>query len=218
MSKIGKFIVVEGVDGAGKSTQIPSIMAVIYYENKTNNILLTREPTYRHQEIRKELQKESSTNTPAWYASMFTVDRESHVKEQIVPSLEEGTHVVCDRYYHSTLVYQSVSRCVVATSSVSRTESAQSIPFENLWELQKEFPVPDLTLILDCPIEEIFKRKRGALDSFDRDFEFQKKLRVRYLEVAQTLRNKGHNIEVIDTNREISLVTKDIIEKVRNIL
>jgi len=198
----GKFIVFEGIDGSGKGTQMKNAAGFLFDTNKDFDIYMTREPTRDFKEIREKLASESDVSANAeWFAKTFVKDRENHLQKYILPALEKGTHVLCDRYKHSTLAYQTT----------------QGMDFERLKEMHKGMLIPDLTLIFDCPARIAFERREqaGATDVFDKDLEFQEKLRQNYLKLKEKL--AGEKIIIIDATRtpkEIFLEVKKEIKKI----
>lgn len=191
MSHRGKFIVLEGIDGSGKTTQVLNVVKTIFNLNKNNQVLLTREPTWRSKEIRAKL--DNGDVDPNWLTKAFVCDREMHIKNDIEPAILNNINVVCDRYYQSTLAYQG----------------AQGVDLRYLRELHKDWLIePDLTILLDCPAEIASKRCQGT-DVFDKNFEFQTKLRTMYLCHADEM-------TIIDASlpldRVSQLVSNQIIE------
>ena len=195
-TKKGLFIVFEGIDGCGKGTQLKLAHNYLWGLSKGIDILTTREPTRDFSQIRERMKKGKNVlDDREWYAKMFIADRTSHCRDHISPALERGTHVLCDRYKHSTLTYQHT----------------QGMDFQKLVEMHsnKEILVPDLTLIYDCPAEVAFERRRkeGATDVFERDLGFQENLRENYLELPERLPEE--NIKIIDSTPSIEGVFEE---------
>lgn len=192
----GLFIVFEGIDGSGKSTQIPAIAKYILEKSKYNHVLITREP-YKSREIREILRQDSDPYAKARkLAELFVQDRKEHVDEIILPALEKGLYVISDRYKYSTIAYQS----------------AQGIPLEELIEMHKGMPVPDLVLVFDVPVN--IAKERMSRDSrnehkFESNTEFQEKLRQKYLELPKIL--PGENIIIINGEKSKECVEKELI-------
>lgn len=188
----GKFIVFEGIDGSGKTTQVINAVKTIFNLNKNNQVLLTREPTWRSKEIRSKL--DQGDIDPDWLTKAFVKDREMHINNDIEPALVNNIHVVCDRYYQSTLAYQG----------------AQGMDLMYLRELHKDWLVePDLTILLDCPAEIASKRCQGS-DAFDKNLEFQKKLRTMYL-------INGHEMTIIDATLPLEEVNKLVSKQIEEL-
>lgn len=184
----GKFIVFEGIDGCGKGTQLKLAASYLFDKNKDNDLYLTREPTKDFHEIRERMSKGNDvTKDVEWYTQMFVEDRRNHVKKYINPALENGIHVLCDRYKYSTLAYQQT----------------QGMCLKSLINMHKGLIVPDLVLIYDCDPEIAFNRRKndGATDVFDKDLEFQRRLRENYLKLKDIL--KKENIQIINSNFSI---------------
>src|SRR3989344_2404354 len=185
----GKFIVFEGIDGCGKGTQLKLSHNYLWDKSKDCEIYSTREPTFHSKEIREKMKSDMDVNMDAeWYAQHFVDDRKNHVKLDIEPRLERGSIVFCDRFSYSTFAYQHT----------------QGLRMSYLIKLHEGIIVPDLVLLYDCPVEIAFERRKneGATDVFDKDLEFQIKLRSNYLLVKESLEN--HNIVVIDSSRSIN--------------
>ncbi len=195
----GKFIVFEGIDGCGKSTQFFLLAEHIFCKNKFSNVFITREP-YKLKEIRKILREDDNPYEQAEkLTSLFLKDREQHIKEVIKPTLKNNSIVISDRYKLSTIIYQST----------------QGIQIQKLIDLHKKMPIPDITFIIDLPAEIATQRmKNKGINSekkFERSVEFQELLRRAYLKIPNLL--KDEKIFVIDGNDSI----KEIHETIKRI-
>ena len=107
----GLFITMEGPDGSGKSTQIAAIKN--FLESKGEKIIITREPggTPISEKIRTLLlDKENAEMDPMAEALLYAASRAQHVAEVIRPALENGIHVICDRFIDSSIAYQGYGR------------------------------------------------------------------------------------------------------------
>ena len=203
MSK-GKFIVFEGIDGCGKSTQVWKFAQYLAGLSKYHHVLVTREP-YKSREIREILKTTESPETRAEkLTELFVKDRADHVQESILPNLEKGTHVISDRYKLSTMVYQSV----------------QGMPMDKLIELHHGFPIPDLIFIVDLSAEVAAERmksegRENKEHKFESSLDFQKKLRQRYLEMREHFPNE--KIIIIDGNTTVSAIHSKIVEEYENL-
>jgi len=198
---IGKFIVFEGIDGCGKGTQLKLVHNYLWNLSKNIDIYSTREPTRAYKEIRERMAKGKDVKKDAeWYAQMFVQDRWNHVRELIKPALAKGVTVLCDRYKYSTLAYQHT----------------QGLKLQGLIKNHNGLLVPDLTMIFDCPAKIAFERrkKEGATDVFDRDLEFQEKLRQNYLKLKKAL--PDDNIVIIDGSKSIEDVFVDVKKELEN--
>jgi dTMP kinase len=192
----GKFIVFEGIDGCGKSTQFFLLAEHIFCKNKFNNVFITREP-YKLKEIRKILREDDNPYKQAEkLTSLFVDDREQHIKEVIKPTLNNGSVVISDRYKLSTIIYQST----------------QGIQIQKLIDLHKKMPIPDITFIIDLPAEIAKQRmKDKGADSekkFEKSVEFQELLRKAYLKIPKVLENE--KIFVIDGNNSVNEIHETI--------
>jgi dTMP kinase len=175
----GRFIVIEGIDGAGTTTQARRLVAAL----RSRNIaaIETREPTdgpvgaLLRQVLRGRLV--SATGTAfSWQelALLFAADRLEHASNELNPRRKEGTWLVCDRYDYSSVAYQSASAA-----------DAGVIPW--LRELNRHAPRPDLTLVVDVS-PEVARARRLARASdkeiFDDD-AFQARLAAFYRDIER---------------------------------
>jgi len=153
----GRFITVEGGEGAGKSTQARRLQAAL--EAQGRRVLLTREPggTPGAEALRALLLSDAAAWTPLAETLLHFAARADHVAQVIRPALESGTWVVCDRFSDSTAVYQGVG------------QGADPGDIALLAAMMRL--TPDLTLVLDVPIEasvaRMAQRNRGP-DRYER--------------------------------------------------
>jgi dTMP kinase len=193
MAARGKFITVEGVDGAGKSTHVPYIAERL--RSRALRILVTREPggTLLAERLRQLLLGE--TMDPIAETLLMFAARADHVGRVIAPALAEGSWVLCDRFTEATIAYQGGGKGVAADL------------IRSLAEATHPGLVPDRTFVFDCPYEvarERLDRTGKALDRFEReDRDFFERVRASYL--AQARAEPGR-IRVIDA----SMVLQDI--------
>ncbi|MEY2754748.1 MAG: thymidylate kinase [Actinomycetota bacterium] len=150
----GRYIVLEGAEGCGKSTQAQRLAASL-------DALLTRETggTAIGQRIRGILHDTTVTNlAPRSEALLTAADRAQHLAELVVPALESGRHVVSDRSVYSTLAYQGYGRRL----PVDDIRRINDWAIEGLW--------PELVILLDAPAEVLAARMAGReLDRFEQE-------------------------------------------------
>jgi dTMP kinase len=205
-----RLITFEGGDGTGKTTQLKSL------ENHLGargiGCTSTREPggTSLGKLVRQVLVEVSEQPiTSPTELFLYLADRAQHVREVIIPALKTGRVVLCDRYTDSTLAYQGYGRGI----DLHLLQTLNTIASEDIR--------PDLTFLLDCPVEvglsrtaqRKLRRSRGAKteDRFEREeMEFHKRVRQGFLELA---RAEPDRIHVIDASRSMQEVT-EAIEKV----
>lgn len=196
VSMKGKFISIEGIEGAGKSTQ----MSVISDYLNTHQIphIITREPggTPLAEEIREILLKprESGMSIDTELLLMFA-SRAEHLNTKILPALNAGQWVISDRFVDATFAYQGGGRGV----------SEQRIQALADWTLQGL--MPDLTLLFDLPVEtgqQRVRQRAAALDRFEQEkVEFFEKIRNCYLQRANQAPDR---ISVIDASQALGSV------------
>ncbi len=195
----GKFITVEGGEGAGKSTNLDMIKQVL--ERAGHPVLYTREPggTPLGEAVRDLLlvHKHDGMADETELLLMFGA-RAEHLNRKIVPALTAGTWVLCDRFTDATYAYQGGGRGI----------DPKRIQVLEQW-VQQELR-PDLTLILDLPIEVGLARaeKRSTPDRFESEaHHFFQKVREAYLDIAK---NSPKRVKVIDASLPLAQVQSQI--------
>ena len=201
MNLIGKFISFEGIDGCGKSTQAKILSTKL--TDCGNKVLLTREPggSEGAEEIRNLLLK---GNPDRWSAEtellLFTAARRDHLERTILPALESGTTVICDRFSDSTRVYQGVTRGDLR-DLVDKLDDAM---------ITRQ---PDITILIDLDpnigLTRALERSNTEARFEDFGLEMQIKLREGFLSLANEFPKR---IMVIDGNRSEAEVAQTIIK------
>jgi dTMP kinase len=155
----GLLIALEGIDGTGKSTQLPLLAA--YLRGRGHAVIETREPTDGPygQQIRV-LYRNRKQVSPERELELFVLDRRQHVTECIRPALDRGAIVLTDRYYFSTAAYQGAAGCDPA----------------HVFARHDFAPEPDLVLLLTLTVEESISRIRNLRGEALNDFEQQEQL------------------------------------------
>jgi len=169
----GLFVVLEGGDGAGKSTQLTRLAG--WLREAGHEVVVTYEPgdTPLGATLRKLLLDPSSGDvSPRAEAMLYAADKAQHVYEVVRPALEAGKVVVCDRYVDSMIAYQGAGRVLDAAE------------VRHLADWATGGLVPDLTVVLDVPVE----RGLGEKDDLDRveaaGVEFHERVRRFFLDLA----------------------------------
>ena len=192
-----KFITLEGVDGAGKSTHINFIKK--YLTDKNLKYLFTREPggTVLGEKLREILLHDEIK--PETESLLMFAARNEHVQEIIKPNLEQGINVISDRFTDSTYAYQSGGKNV----EISKITILKDWVHKNL--------KPDLTILFDLPIEVSLKRLKKTNDSLDKfekeEADFHKRIRKSYLNLAK--KDSGR-FKVINSDQNINAVETEI--------
>jgi dTMP kinase len=175
----GIFITFEGIEGSGKSTQLSMLNK--WLTNHDYDVVATREPggTRIGEKIRELLRSGSKDDvfSPRTELMLFEASRAQHMEEIVLPALNNGKIVLCDRFFDSTTVYQGVARAI-DTDIVHILNDFSS--FEKK---------PDLTIILDIGVDESMNRLIERETSRDRieqeDRKFFENVRNGYLSLAQ---------------------------------
>jgi dTMP kinase len=168
------FITFEGGEGCGKSTHSGLLLKKLEQQNIP--VILTHEPggTALGDELRKALKrKRGSFVSPQAELFLVAASRAQLVAEVIRPALEEGKIVICDRFTHSTMVYQGYGRGLDFTA----IQMVNNMATRNL--------NPDLVIFLDIPPEQGLARKQNLKDRFElEDLSFHQRVRVGYVKLA----------------------------------
>ncbi len=190
----GDFIVIEGPDGAGSTTHSKKLAEEL-------DGFYTNEPTQGKtgQKVKEMIEKDD--HSAEAIALAFTADRMVHVEEEVLPALERGEKVVCDRYYHSTLVYESV----------------MGADFDWLKDINRYVPEPDVTVVLDVSAEEGMSRieKRGSDENIFENLSFQEKVVLSYRELQDRL---DERIELVDASRPMDEVFEEVRDAVERFI
>lgn len=195
----GKFLTLEGTEGVGKTTNRTFIED--YLRERNIPLLVTREPggTPLAEELREMLLKNrDETVDPTAELLMVFAARAQHLNQVILPALEQGTWVLCDRFTDATFAYQGFGRGL-PTDVIASLETL----------VQKEVR-PDLTLILDIDVETGLKRarQRGDLDRFEsEELTFFERVRQGYHSRAS---QAPERYQLIDAGQTLEAVQQDI--------
>jgi dTMP kinase len=207
----GRFITLEGGEGAGKSTQAKLLRDRL--EKEGVRTLLTREPggTPRAEAIREILLSgKAKPLGPMGEALLFYVARDSHLELSIRPALKRGVWVICDRFHDSTRAYQGAAGGV----SVSALDALERIVVSDTQ--------PDLTLILDLPPEEGLKRAQAraetageGADRFEEmSLRFHRNLRQEFLDIATASPGRCVVINAQDAPDEVAnAIWKAVVQR-----
>ena len=197
--KKGFFIVLEGGDGTGKSTQAKLIKE--YIENKYNkSVVLTREPGgVDTAEMIREIILNQDID-PITEALLFASARREHLVKKVIPALNEDKIVICDRFLYSSLAYQG---------------HARKIGIENVYNINSyavEDCFPDLTIMLDLNakdgIDRILNNRTNEINRLDKEgLEFHSNVREGYKIVSELYKDE---LVKVDASKSIEGVFEDI--------
>lgn len=194
-----RFITLEGGEGVGKTTNIAYIQSLLKSENIP--LVLTREPggTALAENIRQLLlDKEQEAIAEQTELLMMFAARAQHIKHVIKPALDRGDWVLCDRFTDATYAYQGGGR----NMDLSTIQWLENFVQADLR--------PDLTLLLDAPIEFGMQRaqQRGKLDRFESEkMAFFDKVRQAYLSIAE---QQPKRVKIVDATQSLDNVQSQI--------
>ncbi|MBY4677182.1 dTMP kinase [Marinobacterium arenosum] len=197
--KSGRFITIEGIEGVGKTTNIEFVRQ--WLAERGIEVIMTREPggTPLAEELRALLlsPRDEEVSHDTELLLMFAA-RAQHLNQVIKPALQRGAWVLCDRFTDATYAYQGGGRGLDTT------------PIETLEQLVQQGLNPDLTLLLDLPVEVGLQRanQRSAPDRFEQEKQaFFERVRAAYLERAQ---NAPQRFRIIDAEPALAQVQRQI--------
>ncbi len=202
-----KFITFEGGEGSGKTSIINKLVPLL--EKEGISCLTSREPG--GVEIAEKIRNVilDPANTKMCYeteALLFAASRMQHLKEKIIPALEEDKLVICDRYLDSSLVYQGICRGL----GIDKVKTVNSFACDYM---------PSITFFIDVTPEVGLARLKGRSEKLDRldkeKIDFHNKIYNGYVTLANMYPDR---IKRIDGNRDIDLIVKDIYNYIKEIL
>ena len=206
------FIVLEGIDGAGTTTQINYLHDHIKSLSKYNDVLTTHEP-WKSEEIKRKLREDKDSYSDGLeMVKLYVEDRELHSNNLINPNVNKGVYVISDRYNLSTYAYQMT----------------QGVSFDEIDKIHMNHCIftPDVTFYLDVDFITARDRinKRGeSLEKFEKDKDFVNKLIDNYRLIVRkydNIRNKSRFgiIETIDGTKSIDEVAENISTSLNKII
>ena len=205
IAETGKFITFEGGEGTGKSTQLKRLVAALTAMGI--RCQATREPggAPGAEEIRELLVQGAVDRwQPMSEVLLHNAARIEHLSYTVKPALSDGTWVVCDRFFDSTLAYQGYGHGL-DTADIANLH----------WLLYKDFK-PDLTLVLDISMEEGLQRAKDRGDGEDRyermGIDFHERLRQGFLEIAAA---EPTRCTVVDASGSEEAVHERVLSAVR---
>ena len=200
----GKFVVIEGIDGCGKSTQINELSKWLPNSgliNKESKLITTREPggSQLGRTLRRIILEDNETNKPSSLAELllYSADRAEHVSKIIAPALKNNDWVISDRFSDSTLAYQGYGRKI----DLEIIQNIESIVCQGVY--------PDLTFFLEIsPEESILRRKNKIPDRIESEgIRFLEKVNEGFKIIA-----KQKDWIVISASQNIQTISNEIKE------
>lgn len=204
----GLFIIFEGLDGSGKSTQISLLTR--YLEATGCQVQHTAEPTELPTgKLLREALGGAGNTDPAYLAGLFLADRVAHntdPEQGIIQLLNQGISVISDRYYYSSFAYQGMDT-----------------DLDWVLDMNLNSPVvckPDLCIFLDVDYRTCKERidsRQGRLEIFEKDLETLARIRDKFFEVFRLLEST-ENIKIVNADRPPEEIAREIIEIVDQLM
>lgn len=205
--KKGFFFAFEGIDGCGKSTQVSRVRDKLV--NSGYEVVVTREPggTVISEKIREILiAPDHSEMVSECELLLYLAARAQHVKEKIIPALNKGNVVLCDRFQLATLAYQGYGR----NFDIELLEKLNRFATNSI--------VPNMTFVFDIPVDLAFERMQKMDKQKDRlessGIDFFHRIRNGYVELS--LKNETQ-VTMINADRPINDISVEVIEKILGI-
>ena len=202
--KQGKFIVIEGLDGSGKSTQIQRLAETL--KQRGEKVYFTAEPTeFETGAYLRRILSESQEKNMYLQAALFLADRLEHITHPefgIKRYLNEGYTVICDRYYYSSFAYQGTATDMNWVMDINLN--------------CQEMLTPDLCIFLDVnpdTCKDRIDRVREKPELYEKDIQLMREIRQNFLSVLDRLAST-QTIAIIDANRGLEDVEKEILHYV----
>ncbi len=201
---MSKFIVIEGSEGVGKSTQIKTIKS--FLEEHKIEYIVTREPggTSFGESIRSIILDQNNDTDNLTDSLLFYASRYENYSKIILPALKNGKTVICDRFHYSTFVYQGI---------VGDDELVKKI--HNIFDAIFSKSIDHIIYLYTDP-EESLKRisRRSITDKFEsRGLEYLNKLNKAYESIFSNM----ENVIKLNTSRDKEITKKDLLEKLKTI-
>lgn len=194
----GKFVVFEGLDGSGQSTQ--AALLADYFIKQGEKVLLTKEPTKTTVAGKKisQVLDEKIKISPLALQELFVKDRAEHLKKEIIPALKQGKIVISDRYFFSTLAFGGLD-----------------VPMNELVRLNDKFIYPDIIFFLRVRPEECLRRivSRGEGIKFFEKLNKLKKILKNYQKTIKIFTS----VATINGEKSIEAISKKIISSLKKI-
>jgi dTMP kinase len=203
------FISIDGVDGAGKGTQVQLLRDALIARGKKVHVTCEPSDWPIGVMIRKYLRHELTDGLPGWdaMALLFAADRMQHLEHEILPRLSRGEVVITDRYDASSIAYQSAMRGETADEAL-----------EWIAAINGHARRPDLTIVLDLDPELAAQRRstRGGNEELLEKIDLQRRVRAQYGKLPRV--RPSDRIVTIDASPSIEDVHKRIVAEVETLL
>lgn len=196
--KKGIFIVFEGIERAGKTTQAKNLYE--YLNGIGKKSILTREPggTKTGKKLREILLSDTDEIFPLKSELfLYEADRNFHIHNVIKPNLEKGINIICDRYIYSTLAYQGYARGL----DINLIKTLNDIATDGIY--------PDIVFLVDIPVEVSLQRIGNERDRIEKEsIDFHKRLRKGFLKIAEENKELFY---IIDGTKKENEIFEEII-------
>lgn len=203
----GKFITFDGIDGAGKTTQIELLADFLTQQGKS--VYVTREPggTALSEQIRELLLSPEQTMSSKTELLLMFAARAEHIEAILRPKIVAGTWIICSRFTDATIAYQGYARGI----DIQHIRQIAAV-------VHGDFN-PDMSFVLDLPAEIAAERRAGRGEAIDRieaeQLSFMQAVRDGYLAIAQ---HEPNRCKLIDATQSVTEMSRDIQQYIEELL
>ncbi len=208
----GLYIVLEGIDGSGKTTQVEFIKK--YFEERGREVVTTREPRKDKRSLIGKLIQEvlygQTGISPIAFQYLFSADRQMHHEEVVIPALKEGKVVISDRCYWSAIPYGLLDK----EESVESGAIKRSLVAQSILSFYHQFIVPDVTFYLDVKLKTALERIASG-DGAKEIYEDGAKLKRAIKGYEWLMKEFPKEFTVINAEQAVEKVTEDILRRIK---
>lgn len=207
----GLYVVIEGIDGSGKTTQVEEIKN--YFQKHGREVVTTREPRKKEGIVGELIQKILHGQThipPAAFQYLFSADREMHHEELVIPSLKAGKVVLSDRGFWSAIPYGLLDR----KSEIDKNTVEYMLIAQSILSMYHQFILPDHTFYLDIPLDIAISRISKKSEKKE-IYEDKGKLEKIVTGYQWLLHEFPKEFIVIEGTRPVEEITKQIVSRIK---
>lgn len=207
----GLYIVLEGIDGSGKTTQVERLVSSL--EKQGKEVVRTREPRKNVGLIGKLIQEilhGKANISPVAFQYLFSAERQMHHQEVILPSLQAGKVVVSDRCFWSAIPYGVLDK----EEKIEKNSIQQKLVAQSILSFYHEFTVPDITFYLDVSLDTALERIAKD-DSISEIYEDRAQLSCAIEGYQWLLQEFPKEFTIVNANKSVDTVAREILSQIK---